>query len=88
LARTTSAASHVGSSGGREIEPFAPLIGSSRLSIAPHWLLSALLGKGGLLGTCCGARLRRFLPQNGNRAVLALDELSVAFRYLVDYFQG
>jgi uncharacterized protein len=51
-------------------------------TIGPDWLLGALLGAGGLVGTYAGAGLQRFLPDLWIRAVLGFLIILLALRYL------
>jgi hypothetical protein len=50
-------------------------------AIAPQWLLGAFLGAGGFLGSYCGARLQRRLPETSLRRLLGLIASLVALRY-------
>jgi uncharacterized protein len=50
--------------------------------IAPQWVLGAFLGAGGFLGSYCGARLQRRLPETALRRLLGLIACLVALRYL------
>jgi uncharacterized membrane protein YfcA len=56
---------------------------AGQAAVAPDWLLGAILGAGGLLGTYAGARLQRFLPDFWIRAVLGTLVTLLAFRYLL-----
>jgi uncharacterized membrane protein YfcA len=49
--------------------------------IAPQWILGAFLGAGGFLGSYCGARLQRRLPEASLRRLLGLIASLVALRY-------
>ncbi|MBV9425139.1 MAG: sulfite exporter TauE/SafE family protein [Solirubrobacterales bacterium] len=51
-------------------------------AIAPEWILGAFLGAGGFLGSYCGARLQRRLPEASLRRLLGLIASLVAVRYL------
>ena len=48
---------------------------------APQWILGAFLGAGGFLGSYCGARLQRRLPEASLRRLLGLIATLVAARY-------
>jgi uncharacterized membrane protein YfcA len=50
-------------------------------AIAPDWILGAFLGAGGFLGSYCGARLQRRLPETSLRRLLGLIASLVAVRY-------
>jgi uncharacterized membrane protein YfcA len=56
---------------------------AGQAAVAPDWLLGAILGVGGLLGTYAGARLQRFLPDFWIRAVLGTLVTLLASRYLL-----
>ena len=51
-------------------------------AIAPDWALGAWLGAGGFVGSYCGARLQRHLPESSIRRLLGLIACVVALRYL------
>lgn len=51
-------------------------------AIAPQWILGGFLGAGGFLGSYCGARLQRRLPETSLRRLLGLIACIVAARYL------
>lgn len=51
-------------------------------AIAPKWTLGLCLGAGGFLGSYCGARLQRRLPETTLRRLLGLIACLVALRYL------
>jgi uncharacterized membrane protein YfcA len=51
-------------------------------TIAPEWVLGAFLGAGGFVGSYCGARLQRRLPEASLRRLLGLIACLVAARYL------
>jgi uncharacterized membrane protein YfcA len=55
-------------------------------AIAPDWILGAFLGVGGFLGSYCGARLQRRLPERSLRRLLGLIACLVAARYLQTAF--
>jgi len=56
------------------------------LSTAPDWLLGFLFGIGGFLGMYSGARLQKFMPQKLIKLILGSLILSLALRYMVQYF--
>ncbi|MFH1177337.1 MAG: sulfite exporter TauE/SafE family protein [Acidobacteriota bacterium] len=56
-------------------------------NVTPDWMLGALFGVGGLLGTYCGARLQRYLPERLIRGVLGLLVTSLAATYIVQFFR-
>jgi uncharacterized protein len=47
----------------------------------PDWLLGVFLGAGGLVGSYCGARLQRRLPERSLRRLLGVLACVVAARY-------
>jgi uncharacterized membrane protein YfcA len=50
-------------------------------AIAPDWALGAFLGAGGIVGSYCGARLQRRLPERSIRRLLGVVACVVAARY-------
>lgn len=59
---------------------------ASGAAVAPDWLLGALFGVGGLLGTYVGARIQKFLPDKVIKAILTALVLFLAFNYIGQYF--
>lgn len=55
-------------------------------AVAPDWLLGALFGVGGLLGTYVGARIQKFLPDRVIKAILTVLVLFLALNYIGQYF--
>lgn len=53
------------------------------LPVAPDWALGALFGLGGLIGTWCGARVQRHVPDAAIRWMLASVLLFVGVRYVL-----
>lgn len=60
--------------------------GSAAVAVAPDWVLGALFGLGGLLGTYCGAYTQKYLPERIIRGILGTLILFLAVRYVVQYF--
>jgi uncharacterized membrane protein YfcA len=58
----------------------------SELTTSPDWLLGLLFGAGGTLGMYLGARYQKFIPQKFIKLLLGLLILSVAFKYIFQYF--
>ncbi len=58
----------------------------SQVAVTPDWALGILFGVGGFLGTYCGARLQRFLPERLIRGVLGVIVTGVALQYIVQFF--
>ncbi|MCF6290380.1 MAG: sulfite exporter TauE/SafE family protein [Desulfobacterales bacterium] len=56
------------------------------MTAPPDWLLGLLFGLGGLAGMYLGARCQKFVPERVIKAGLALIVLSVAGRYIIQYF--
>ncbi len=50
-------------------------------SVAPEWILGACIGAGGFLGSYCGARLQRHIPEASLRRLLGLIACLIAARY-------
>ncbi|MGQ9558616.1 MAG: sulfite exporter TauE/SafE family protein [Desulfurispora sp.] len=59
---------------------------ASGAAVAPDWLLGALFGVGGLLGTYVGARIQKFLPDKVIKAILTVLVLFLALNYIGQYF--
>ncbi|MEW6066131.1 membrane protein [Desulforamulus profundi] len=59
---------------------------ASQTAVAPDWLLGALFGIGGLLGTYVGARIQKFLPDKIIKVILTGLILFLAFSYIGQYF--
>lgn len=55
-------------------------------AVAPDWMLGALFGIGGLLGTYIGAYIQKFLPDKIIKIVLAGLILFLALNYIGQYF--
>jgi len=64
----------------------APYFNAAGLSVAPDWLLGALFGLGGLGGIYCGARIQKYIPARFIKGVLALIVLTVAVRYVIQFW--
>jgi uncharacterized membrane protein YfcA len=54
----------------------------AQATVAPDWLLGAILGVGGLAGTYAGARIQRFLPDLWIRVILGLLVTLLAIGYI------
>jgi uncharacterized membrane protein YfcA len=65
---------------------FFELLGRASLgggvAVRPDWLLGALFGAGGLLGTYLGARAQRFLPERWTRLILGVLVTGLALAYI------
>ena len=64
----------------------AGLVGAQ--SVAPDWLLGAVLGIGGLAGTYVGARIQKYLPDLWIRVVLGVLVTLLASSYLGEPFRN
>ncbi len=64
----------------------AGLVGAQ--SVAPDWLLGAVLGIGGLAGTYVGARVQKYLPDLWIRVVLGVLVTLLASSYLGEPFRS
>ena len=53
----------------------------------PDWFLGILLGLGGLLGMYLGARCQKYMPETLIQGFMSLVVLSVAARYILQFFQ-
>ncbi|MBO8129237.1 MAG: sulfite exporter TauE/SafE family protein [Peptococcaceae bacterium] len=60
-------------------------IGTST-NVSPDWLLGALFGVGGLLGTYCGAYLQKYLKERIVKGIMAALILFLALRYILQFF--
>ncbi|SHJ79257.1 sulfite exporter TauE/SafE family protein [Desulfofundulus thermosubterraneus] len=58
----------------------------AQASVSPDWLLGALFGVGGLLGTYFGAYLQKYLPDRLIRGILGSLVTFLAVSYILQYF--
>ncbi len=56
------------------------------VSVSPDWMLGALFGVGGLLGTYCGAYIQKYLPERIVRGILGLLITVLALQYIWQFF--
>ncbi len=56
------------------------------VNVSPDWMLGALFGIGGLLGTYVGARLQKFMPDKVIKVILTALILFLAISYTTQYF--
>ncbi len=56
------------------------------MATSPDWLLGLLFGAGGFAGMYVGARLQKFVPQKAIKAMLGAIIVSLAVRYILQYF--
>ena len=60
---------------------------SPHVPVRPDWLLGALFGVGGLVGTYVGARMQKYLPERWIRLGLGLVVLGIAAGYVGQFFK-
>ncbi|MDK2887851.1 MAG: uncharacterized protein PWP72_729 [Thermoanaerobacter sp.] len=58
----------------------------AQASVSPDWLLGALFGAGGLLGTYFGAYLQKYLPDRLIRGILGSLVTFLAVSYIMQFF--
>ncbi len=58
----------------------------SGVSASPDWALGFLFGAGGFAGMYIGARLQKYVPQKLIKLMLGVMIVSLALRYIVQYF--
>ncbi len=56
------------------------------MSVAPDWLLGALMGVGGMIGMYAGARMQKFVPAKVIKWILAFILTFTGGRYVIGYF--
>lgn len=56
------------------------------MATSPDWVLGGLFGAGGFIGMYIGARLQKHFPQRFIKAMLAVIIVSMALRYIMQYF--
>jgi hypothetical protein len=56
------------------------------LACSPDWLLGVLFGVGGFAGMYLGARCQKFVPQRAIKGMLGAIIISVALRYIIQFF--
>ena len=56
------------------------------LATSPDWLLGFLFGIGGFVGMYLGARFQKFVPQKIIKLMLGIIIVSLAVKYIVQYF--
>lgn len=55
-------------------------------NVAPDWLLGALFGIGGLLGTYCGAYIQKYLKETIVKVIMSALIIFLALRYILQFF--
>ena len=61
---------------------------ASGVSTAPDWALGILFGAGGFIGIYLGARFQKFVPQRQIKLILGVIIVSLALRYISQFFLG
>ncbi len=56
------------------------------LTTSPDWLLGFLFGAGGFVGIYLGARFQKFVPQKFIKLMLGIIIISLALRYIIQFF--
>ncbi|HUI54297.1 MAG TPA: sulfite exporter TauE/SafE family protein [Bryobacteraceae bacterium] len=56
------------------------------VAAGPDWMLGLFFGAGGFLGSYCGARLQKHLPERWIRLSLAILVLAIASSYAAQFF--
>ncbi|MGE5172692.1 MAG: sulfite exporter TauE/SafE family protein [Betaproteobacteria bacterium] len=65
---------------------YSVLPASGGVSTSPDWCLGFLFGAGGFAGMYIGARLQKFVPQKLIKLMLGIMIVSLAFKYIEQYF--
>lgn len=65
---------------------YSVLPASGGLSTSPDWALGFLFGVGGFAGMYVGARLQKYIPQKFIKLMLGAMLVSLALRYITQYF--
>ncbi|MEW6053253.1 MAG: sulfite exporter TauE/SafE family protein [Nitrospirota bacterium] len=56
------------------------------ITTSPDWLLGFLFGIGGFVGIYLGARFQKFVPQKAIKLMLGIIIISLAIRYITQFF--
>lgn len=56
------------------------------ITTSPDWLLGFLFGIGGFVGIYLGARFQKFVPQKAIKLMLGIIIISLALRYITQFF--
>jgi uncharacterized membrane protein YfcA len=65
---------------------YSVLPANGGFSTSPDWALGFLFGLGGFAGMYLGARLQKYVPQKFIKRMLGVMIVSVAFKYIVQFF--
>lgn len=65
---------------------FSVIPAAGGMSAMPDWPLGILFGVGGFIGMYFGARSQKFIPQKFIKAMLSVVIVSLAIKYVVQYF--
>jgi uncharacterized membrane protein YfcA len=67
---------------------YSVLSATSGVSSSPDWALGFLFGLGGFIGMYIGARLKKYIPQKAIKIILGTMIVSLALRYITQYFSS
>jgi hypothetical protein len=65
---------------------FSLIPATGGISAMPDWPLGILFGVGGFIGMYLGARTQKFIPQKFIKVMLSIVIVSLAVKYIVQYF--
>ncbi len=65
---------------------YSVLPAANGVAASPDWLLGFLFGAGGFAGMYIGARLQKYVPQKFIKFMLGFMIVSLALKYIVQYF--
>jgi len=65
---------------------FSVIPAAGGISAMPDWPLGILFGIGGFIGMYLGARAQKFIPQKFIKVMLSIVIVSLAIRYIIQYF--
>jgi uncharacterized membrane protein YfcA len=65
---------------------YSVLPSQNGVATSPDWILGFLFGAGGFFGMYIGARLQKFVPQKIIKLLLGIMIVSLALRYILQYF--
>ena len=72
---------------GTLLTSIAGITAFSLMGVQPDWALGMLFGAGGLLGSYCGARLQKHLPERWIKGGLAALALALAIPYIRQFLR-
>lgn len=65
---------------------YSVLPAANGVAASPDWLLGFLFGAGGFAGMYIGARLQKYVPQKFIKLMLGFMIVSLALKYIIQYF--